>query len=276
MDAKITVVIPCYNQGHFLPEALESLAKCTAGIYKVIIVDDGSTDPATIEYLEQLNASDYTIIKQVNKGLSGARNTGIRLATTEWVLLLDADNKVRPSFMPIGLLAMEEDKEVAVIYGDGAFFGDQTGIRKQAPFNLQKQMLVNHIDACAMVRRSVFKDVGYFDEEMKHGWEDWEMWLRIAFKGHRFHYIDDVVFDYRVRKNSMSRNVYENKARTNAIENYVFQKYPDKMGISHVVDFMADRFKRNPLLFIVKLIIRTYFPGYYEKLIRENKIRNGL
>ncbi len=275
MNAKFTVIIPCYNQGHFLPDALASLSACDAELFDVIIVDDGSTDPATLEYFTDIENS-YTIIHQHNKGLSGARNTGIRAAKTDWILLLDADNKIRPAFLKSSLELIERDPGVAVIYGDGMYFGEESGIRKQGPFNLQKQMLVNYIDACAMVRRDVFDVAGYYDEAMKHGWEDWEMWLRLAFRQYRFHYIDEVFFDYRISKQSMAKSVYVNKARTNAIENYVYQKYPDKMGIAYVVDFMADRFRRNPFLFIVKLIIRTYFPGYYEKLLKENKIRNGL
>lgn len=276
MKSKVTIVIPCYNQGHFLSDALVSLAHCDPALYEVTIVDDGSTDPATLKFLGQLDNQHYTIIHQSNKGLSGARNTGIGQAKTDYVLLLDADNKIRPAFLEKGIAALEKDPEIAVVYGDGSFFGDQTGIRKQAPFNLQKQMLVNYIDACAIVRKSVFDELGGYDESMKDGWEDWEMWLRIGFRGYKFHYLDEVVFDYRIRKESMSKQVYNSKARTNNIENYVFGKYPDKMGISYVVDFMVDRFRRNPFMFIIKLFIRTYFPGYYNRLLKENKIRNGL
>jgi glycosyltransferase involved in cell wall biosynthesis len=276
MKAKVSIIIPCYNQGHFLSDALASLAHCDPALYSVTIVNDGSTDPVTIRFLEQLDKKAYTVIHQPNKGLAGARNTGIRQADTDYVLLLDADNKIRSSFLGKGTLVLDGDPQIAVLYGDGQFFGDETGIRKQAPFNLQKQMLVNYIDACALVRKSVFEDVGYFDENMKDGWEDWEMWLRIAFKGYRFHYLEEVLFDYRIRKDSMSKSVYDNKTRTNNIENYVYQKYPDKMGISYVVDFMVDRFRRNPLMFLIKLFIRTYFPAYYSRLLRGNKIRNGL
>jgi GT2 family glycosyltransferase len=163
-----------------------------------------------------------------------------------------------------------------VVYGNGAFFGDRTGLRKQGPFNLQKQLLVNYIDACAMVRRSVFARVGYFDEQMKSGWEDWEMWLRIAFAGDEFEYIDEIFFDYRVRNNSMSKAVFSNRKKVNSIENYVYAKYPDKMGIHYVVDFLSDRFRRNPLGFLFKLFLRTYFPRQYNRLLTKNKIRNGL
>jgi glycosyltransferase involved in cell wall biosynthesis len=276
MKAKVTVIIPCYNQGHFLSDALASLAQCDPASYLVTIVDDGSTDPATLRMFDQLDQKAFTVIHQPNKGLSAARNTGIKHANTDYVLLLDSDNKVRSSLIVRGTAALDKDPQVAVVYGDGQFFGDETGIRKQAPFNLQKQMLVNYIDACAIVRKSVFDDVGYFDENMKDGWEDWEMWLRIAFRGYKFHYLDEVVFDYRIRKQSMSKQVYDNKARTNSIENYVYGKYPDKMGIAHVVDFMVDRFRRNPFMFMIKLFIRTYFPAYYDRLLKENKIRNGI
>jgi glycosyltransferase involved in cell wall biosynthesis len=276
MKAKVTVIIPCYNQGHYLSDALASLALCDPDTYLVTIVNDGSTDPATLRFLEQLDPNTYTVIHQPNKGLSGARNTGIQHASTDYVLMLDADNKIRSSFIINGTAALDKDLQIAVVYGDGHFFGDETGIRKQAPFNLQKQMLVNYIDACAIIRKSVFDDVGYFDENMKDGWEDWEMWLRIAFRGYKFHYLNEVVFDYRIRNESMSKQVYDNKARTNGIENYVYGKYPDKMGINYIVDFMVDRFRRNPLMFIFKLFIRTYFPRYYNRLLQENKIRNGL
>ena len=276
MNIPVTVIIPCYNQGYFLLEALESLKRCDSRLFEIIIIDDGSTDPDTLRILDDVRASGYQVVRQENKGLSGARNTGIRSATTAFLLFLDADNKVRPGFFTKGIEILSNDPTVSVVYGNGEYFGDQSGIRKQGPFNLQKQLLVNYIDACAMVRRSVFDRVGYFDEHMRSGWEDWEMWLRIAFAGDRFVYVDDVFFDYRVRNDSMSKAVFAYRERVNAIENYVYAKYPDKMGMHHVIDFLSDRFRRNPIGFLAKLIMRTYFPGRYDRMLKANKIRNGL
>ncbi|MDX2047196.1 MAG: glycosyltransferase family A protein [Chitinophagaceae bacterium] len=276
MAIRISVVIPCYNQGNFLSDALNSLSQCDASLFETIIVNDGSTDVATNHYLTELKEKGYNVISQENKGLSGARNTGIKHASAEYILLLDADNKIRPSFIVKGIEVFQSDDDVKVVYGDAEYFGDEKGLRKQGPFNLQRMMLVNWIDACTMVRKSVFDEVGYFDTNMKAGWEDWEMWLRIAFSGYKFHYLNEVVFDYRIRKNSMAKQVYNTREITNNIENYVFSKYPDKMGIHHVVDFMTDRFKKNPVSFLIKLFIRSYMPAYYKKLLRENKIRNGL
>ena len=94
MKAKVTVIIPCYNQGHFLSDALASLAQCDPASYLVTIVDDGSTDPATLRMFDQLDQKSFTVIHQPNKGLSAARNTGIKHANTDYVLMLDSDNTV--------------------------------------------------------------------------------------------------------------------------------------------------------------------------------------
>ncbi len=276
MNSKVAVIIPCYNQGHYLSDALDNLNLLNHGSIEIIIINDGSTDENTLKVLADLKKQGFSVIDQENRGLSGARNAGIRASTAEYIILLDADNKIRPNFITRAIDYFDKNLQIAVVYGDGMYFGDETGIRKQGPYNLQKQMLVNYIDACAAIRKSVLLEVGGYDENMKEGWEDWELWLRLGFKGYQFLYIPEIFFDYRIRKNSMAKSVYDNKGRTNNIENYVFQKYPDKMGINYVVDFLIDRFKRNPLLFVFKLIMKAYFPGYYDKLLKTNKIRNGL
>jgi glycosyltransferase involved in cell wall biosynthesis len=276
MAARVSVIIPCYNQGHFLKDALDSLAACDPGTFETIIVNDGSTDSKTLEYLQQLKKEGFHIIDQLNGGLCAARNTGILASIGDYVIMLDSDNRIRPVFITKGKAAMDADPAIGVVYGNAEYFGDKKGIRKQEPFNLQKQLLVNYIDACGMIRKSVFEKVGFYDVNMKQGWEDWEMWLRIAFHGYKFFYIDDLLYDYRVREDSMSKGVYDSIAKTNSVENYVYGKYPDKMGIQYVANFMVDRFKKRPFHFLVKLFIRTYMPGYYNKLLKENRIRNGL
>jgi glycosyltransferase involved in cell wall biosynthesis len=276
MPARISVIIPCYNQGHFLKDTLDSLATCDPSLYEAIIVNDGSTDSYTNEYLQQLSGQGYNVIHRENGGLCAARNTGIKASNGEFVIMLDADNKIRPAYLTKGLEAMDKFPDVMVVFGNAMFFGDLTGLRKQEPFNLQKQLLTNYIDACGMIRKTVFETTGLYDEKMREGWEDWEMWLRIGLAGFRFYYIDDVLYDYRVRKDSMSRSVYHNKEKTNRVENYIYNKYPDKIGIQYVTDFMIDRFRRNPIGFLVKLFMRAYWPSRYRKLLKENKIRNGL
>jgi glycosyltransferase involved in cell wall biosynthesis len=277
MQPLVSIIIPCYNQGLYLKEALQSLENCDQDLYEVIIINDGSTDEYTNNYTKNLQESGYNIIFQENKGLATARNTGIKLANGEFILPLDSDNKIHPEYLTAAIEIFKEMPDVAVVYGNAMYFGEQQGLWKVGDFNLQRLMLYNYIDACAVIRKTIFEKVGLYDVNMKkQGMEDWDMWLRIGFAGYNFYYIDKTVFDYRVVKNSMSKMFVKDYGNPNLIENYVHSKFPNKMGHNWIVDLYVKRFKKNPLLFIAKLILRTYFHAYYERLLSKNKIRNGL
>ncbi len=277
MPVRVSVIIPCYNQGNFIEEALASVASCNTDLIEIIIINDGSTDTQTNTILQELAAKGMQVIFQDNKGLAAARNAGIRAAKGEFILPLDADNKIRCGYVDQGVAAMDRDPEIAVVYGNANYFGSKTGDWNPGPFNLQKLMIANFIDACALIRRSVLDKVGYYDEGMKFmGWEDWDRWLAISFAGYKFHYLDQVVFDYRVGDQSMIRKLYNKYEKPNYLENYIHSKYPAQMGQHWITSNMTTRFKKNPFLFLMKLIITAYFPAYHKRLLKANKIRNGL
>lgn len=276
MIPRVSVIIPCYNQGHYLAEALESVRMADASLLEVIIVNDGSTDKFTNDYCRELQLQGYQVVFQENRGLSGARNTAIRLAKGDFILPLDADNKIRPGYITKSIAVMDNSPLVAVVYGNARFFGDSDQVSRPGPFNLQRMMISNVIDACSVIRKTVLEQAGLYDESMRSGWEDWELYLRIAFAGYEFHYVDEVLFDYRVLSSSMSKTLYRDYEKPNAIENYVHKKHPARMGHQWIVEHYVKRFKKNPLLFTGKLFLRAYFPRYYQKLLEKNKIRNGL
>jgi len=277
MPVSVSVIIPCYNHGKYIHEALQSVADCNVNDVEIIIVNDGSTDPETNKILSSLKDERVIIVSQANAGLAAARNAGIRLATGEFILPLDADNKLRPPYFTDGLAIMKENPEVAVIFGNAAYFGERSGDWIPGPFNLQKLMISNYIDACALVRKSVLTEVGLYDEKMLYmGWEDWDRWLAIAFSGYKFHYLETLAFDYRVGSTSMISNLYSKYQKPNFLENYIHSKYPSQMGHQWIMNYFLVRFRKNPILFLMKLIIRAYFPLYYQKLLIKNKIRNGL
>jgi len=274
---RISIIIPCYNQGHFLRETLESVALCDKTLYELIIVNDGSTDEATNEFLRSLQKEGFNVIFQENKGLAGARNAGINQANGEFILPLDSDNKIRPIFLTEGIKLMDSNPDIAVVYGNAQYFGEKTGVWEPGNFNLQKLMISNYIDACALIRKSVLDKVGFYDTNMQYmGWEDWEMWLRLSSKGYKLQYLPLILFDYRVVVNSMSKQVYNTYKKPNTLENYVNLKYPYFMGHDHIYEFVTNRFKAAPIKFIIKLFLKTYFPAYYKKLLAQNKIRNGI
>lgn len=272
-----SIIIPCYNQGVYLKDALDSLEKCDTALFEVIIVNDGSTDAYTNNYINTLKGGRYIIVEQANAGLAGARNAGIKQSKGQYILPLDADNMIRPEFLTESLKVLTALPEIGVFYGNAAYFGEKSGDWVPGEFNLQKLLISNYIDACAVIRRSVLDKVGFYDTDMKFmGWEDWEMWLRISSNGVKFHYSNQIVFDYRVVNNSMSKQVYNAYEKPNFLEDYVNKKYPAFLGHQHIYDFVERRFKASPVLFIAKLFLRSYFPGYYKSLLKKNKIRNGI
>ena len=271
----LSVVIPCYNQGIFLKDALESLEKCNKELFEIIIVNDGSTDQFTNDYLLSLSNSGYHVVFQHNMGLGAARNTGIKLAKGEYILPLDSDNRIHPGYIEKGIEILAKDKATAVVYSKANYFGDKTGISEPGSFNLQRLMIGNYIDACAVVRKSVIESVGMYDNMKIMGYEDWDLWLRIAFAGYKFHYIEEPLFDYRVNAGSMMKNLNADIKKQNEIEAYFMDKYKDKLAFEFLNDRFVYKLKKKPVRFIYRLLLKKFFSGYYNRLISENKIYRG-
>ena len=201
----LSVIIPCFNHGNFLLEAVASVESCQEPVYEIIIVNDGSTDALTERVLGYLQEKGYQVINQENQGLALARNNGIERARGLYVLPLDADNKIRPNYITQGIKILDENPEVGVAYGNYEFFGDKTGIWKLPEFDINRIVRGNYIDACAVIRKKVWQDCGGYDDKIpdKLGYEDWDFWLGAAERGWQFYHIDEVLFDYRYRDDSM-------------------------------------------------------------------------
>jgi glycosyltransferase involved in cell wall biosynthesis len=207
MSVDISIIIPCYNTGEFLTEAIQSV-EAYRGKYKyeIIIVDDGSTEPVTVALLDKLSSSGYTIIHQSNGGLGNARNNGCKNATGEYLLFLDSDNKIDPAYIDKGIEHLKAGKKIAVVYGNPVIFGDDSrpGFTS-GPFDIKKLMAFNYIDACAVVRKKAWNEVNGFKEERSlMGITDWEFWIRLYKAGWFFQFINEPLYYYRIRKDSMA------------------------------------------------------------------------
>jgi glycosyltransferase involved in cell wall biosynthesis len=223
MCADVSIIIPCYNDGHFLRETIASVEFArTSRLRDVIIVDDGSTELATLEVLLDLRKAGYSVIRQPNRGTGAARNTGIRSAGGQYILPVDSDNRIRKVYLTRAIELLDADSAVGVVYGDAEYFGEKTGRWNVAEFNLFQLVLKNFIDNCAVFRKSVWEEIGGYDEHIPFmGWEDWDLWLRAALRGWRFVHLREVAFDYRVRTGSQLSG-----ADKHASENYrhIFSK----------------------------------------------------
>jgi glycosyltransferase involved in cell wall biosynthesis len=201
----LSVVIPCYNQGEYLLEAIASVEACLDLVYEIVIVNDGSTDPVTVNVMRYLKEQGYSILNQENQGLSSARNNGIEKSQGRYILALDADNKIRPDYITKGIDVLDHNPDVGVVYGKPEWFGEgQRSWEIPEKFDAGRLILGNYIDACAVFRKSLWEDCGGYDSNMLLGWEDWDLWLSALERGWKFHYIPEVLFDYRVRIGSMA------------------------------------------------------------------------
>ncbi len=233
----VSVIAPCYDDGLFLIEAVASVERHAPDGCELLIINDGSKEPRTVEILEILRTAGYHVIDQQNQGLAAARNRGIKAARGQYVLPLDADNRLRPGFVEAAVEVMDGSQKVGVVFGDRWEFGARSGLCKIDEFDIEKLLWRNYIDACTVLRKKLWSELGGYDPAFSI-WEDWELWLRAARRGWFFHRLDQVTFDYRVRPNSLvtRSEVREFKKRIVCLLVYkhrdLFQQYlPARVGI---------------------------------------------
>lgn len=271
----VSIIIPCYNMADMLAETIESVENVyDKDKHEVIIIDDGSTDSRTIEILDAVTR--HQVIRKQNQGLARARNTGISRARGKYLIFLDSDNLLTDGYLTHGVQILNNHPEIDIVYGESEIFGEAGGLWFTKSFDLQTLMCYNYIDACSMVRKNIFDDLGGFDDKMPvQGMEDWEMWLRAAFNGKKFYYMEGIVIQkYRVRAGSMIRKV--DKKKRDAVFAYMQQKHPTFLNYDGISDFYFEKFNKGTLGWTTKLFIKKYFPLLHRRLIEKGKFSRYL
>jgi len=238
----VSVIIPCYNYGHYVEEAIDSVLQQTFQNFEIIVVNDGSTDPVTIEVLKHLKKPKTRVIHQANKGLPEARNEGIRHAKGKYICCLDADDTLEPTYLEKAVALLEANPGIAFAYSWVRLFGDEEKIWYTEPYDLEKLLRYNHISVASVFRYDAWKQVGGYCSEMRQGYEDWEFWIRLGSHGFRGQLIPEALFNHRRHGRTMTHEAQERHQK-----------------------LVADIARRNQALFanpsLVKNIQRTYFDG---------------
>jgi glycosyltransferase involved in cell wall biosynthesis len=202
----ISIVIPCFNtRPEFIREAIESVEVCKGKFsYAIILVDDGSNNTATSNCLQQLrDEKNIHVIFQTNKGPAAARNTGVNIADSEYILFLDSDDRLLPGYIEEGIKVLQANPKAGVVYSNALAFGDASRANFIAkPFDSIELLIKNYIPMCALVRKQAWEDVGGIDENLLQ-FEDWEFWISIYKTGWEFVFINKPMFEYRISKNSL-------------------------------------------------------------------------
>jgi SAM-dependent methyltransferase/glycosyltransferase involved in cell wall biosynthesis/uncharacterized protein YbaR (Trm112 family) len=208
-EAAVSVIVPLYNYAKLVVEALDSVAAQTLATLDLIIVDGHSTDDSVrvASKWARKNAARFNRIvvlkNQANYGLGFCRNSGFDAADTPYVLPLDADNCLRPDCCQ-KLLAAIEASGAAYVYPTIQHFGASNAQISNAPYDPQRFVAGNYIDAMALVSKEAWAMVGGYDH-VRYGWEDYDFWSRMAEIGLAGEWLDIVLADYRVHPQSMMK-----------------------------------------------------------------------
>lgn len=209
MSFLISIVVPCYNQAQYLEECIQSVFNQTYQNWECIIVNDGSPDN-TGEVALSLCAKDSRIryLKKENGGLSSARNAGIQIAEGEFILPLDADDKIGDVYLEKSIEAFSHDSEINLVYCAAKKFGTQNQLWDLSDYSYKELLINNMIFCSAVYRKSDWEIVGGYDENLKSGFEDWAFWLKILHEESIVFKIPEVLFFYRIKEVSMLKDLY--------------------------------------------------------------------
>lgn len=202
---KCSVIIPCFNLGEYLDEAVDSVLSQTVQDFEIFIVNDGSTDPFTVNLLKDYVRPKTTVLSTPNQGLPTARNHGIRHSRGEYVCCLDADDKYDPRFLEAcaSVLDRDPDERIGFVTPGVHMFGpDFSSIWASSAYNPSRLVVENLMQSACMFRRKCWDLVGGYDLNLS-GFQDWDFWLAIVESGYQWAPISDALIHYRHRPGSM-------------------------------------------------------------------------
>jgi glycosyltransferase involved in cell wall biosynthesis len=199
----VSVIVPCYNYGSFLTECLSSIQAQSFKQWECILVDNASTDNTKEIALQFSNSDDrFKYIYTEVKGVSYARNLGIKSSNGDYILPVDADDKISPYLIEKALAAHQQDKNITLVYSDAELFGNSSGKWVLPEYSLKDLLIENSIFCTAMFKRPNFNTTQGYNENMKEGFEDWDFWIGLLKSGGKVVKIPEVLFYYRIRENS--------------------------------------------------------------------------
>lgn len=244
MNNKVSIIIPCFNTQNTLEETLESVYNQDYDNWEAILINDGSPDDLE-EIAMKWEKKDvrFKYYKKDNGGLGSARNYGVEKSKGCYILPLDSDNKIRPDFVSSAIKILDKNLKIGVVYGDAMYFGEKSGEWIVGDFDKFRLLKFNYIDACAIIRKTLFNITNGYDVLMPHqGHEDWDFWLQVLKTDYDFYYLNSITFDYRVLSNSMIRSL-------------------DKSGEKMNVDYLRNKHKQ------------LYFEAYLELYNHYNNLK---
>jgi O-antigen biosynthesis protein len=258
----VSVCVPYYNCGEYLPDLLLSLERQTSKNFEVIVVNDGSTKSEDVQIFEAMQQRyadrNWSFVSKLNGGLGNARNHGVRYAKGDYLAFVDADNVAEPEMierMIQGVLRSDIDCLTSYFRAFDTDHGPFSQIYAYAytPIgNCTEAGIYENVfgDANLIVKRSVFEALGGFRESKTHTWEDWEFLTRLSLSGYSLDVIPEFLFLYRHRSDSLTRT-------TSRYGNHLFAVNP----------YLKDQPLWLQRLLVNSIGVSRYVPGHAEQRV---------
>lgn len=209
----VSIIIPYYNGGAFVAETLSSAVSQTYENIEIIIVDDGSQEPRSVEIFNKIEHPKVKKYRTINQGLAMARNTAISMASGKIILPLDCDDLISNTYVENAVIEMEGNNNLGIVYSHACFFGLVNKYWDLPDFNKIDFLLNNCIFSSGFFRRSDWLDAGGYKYDMKYGLEDYDFWLSIVGMGREVLRLPEIHFFYRKHGESMISKLTDDKIR---------------------------------------------------------------
>jgi glycosyltransferase involved in cell wall biosynthesis len=224
MTPTVTVVIPAYNSGVFIREAVESVLRQSLTSIELIVVDDGSTD-GTQQVLDSISDGRLTVLRQNNSGVSAARNAGLAAARAPYIFFLDADDVILPDALARMASTLDRMPQCVACFGhhikiaeDGSELSTRADLRwKLFPgADTLRELIAKNFIFCGAIciRTDAARAVAGFTPALRLG-EDWEFWCRLAVLSDFAAMPNDVVLLYRQRSSGANHQLRNSPLRPN-------------------------------------------------------------
>lgn len=258
----VSVIVPCYNSGDTLSRTIDSIVNQTWVNTEIIIVNDGSTDEATNELLNNLATKPKIMIySQSNKGLASARNSGIRISKGEFIIPLDSDDWLTNNAIRIMFDTYMNSNVNSVVFSDIQLQGAR-GIVKTTFCNSFEQLFSNQLPYCMFFPKIIFEKFGGYDENLRLGLEDWEFNIRLISSNLEFIKLNEPVLNYNVSSSGMLKSMTMKSYST--IWLYISKKNHTNYGLKRLYDLYRenkDKPSNRPLrVYLIFLFLSRLIP----------------
>jgi glycosyltransferase involved in cell wall biosynthesis len=198
---KVSIIITCYNLGAYLEEALDSALAQSYTDFEVLLIDDGSTEQATIELIDRLPPNPrLQVLRTANQGVCRARNYGISIAKGAYILPLDADDRIHPKYLERAVAVLEENPSIGFAGCHYRLFEDYQSVYTPNHYQLPDLLVENVVPITSLFRRVAWEQVGGYFPDIAI--EDWDFWLSLIEHGYSGTVIPEVLFEHRMRTRS--------------------------------------------------------------------------